>query len=167
MDKAAIDTAIYNQAFSMGIPATVAKIIAAQARYETADYTSNLFKNYNNAFGYKWVGQKKWASGPAFNAPSADAQGNTDGGTYAAYPSVQYSTGELVDWLKRRQNEGKLNIASLTTPDVYAYALKSSGYYGQTASQYGTGILAKLKKIAIDNAGNIATVALLAVAVFF
>ena len=167
MDSAALDSAVYNQATSQGIPANVAKIIVAQARLETADYTSNLFRNFNNAFGYKWVGQKKWANGPAFNAPGQDAQGNPDGGTYASYPSIQYSTGELVDWLKRRQRDGVLTIANLTTPGAYAAALKAAGYYGETASEYGQGLLAKLSKIAGEVGGTLGVIALLALGVFF
>jgi len=167
MDKAAIDTAIYNQAISMGMPAEVAKLIVAQARFESADYNSRLFNDWNNAFGYKWVGQKKWANGPAFAAPNQDAGGNADGGTYAAYNNVQDSTGELVDWLKRRQAEGKFSIASLTTPAAYASALKGSGYYGISSSEYGSGLLAKLGKIAIEVGGTLGAIALLAAGVFF
>jgi len=161
-----IDNIVYNQAVSMGVPSDTAKLIAAQARYETAGYTSNVFKNYNNAFGYKWVGQKKWASGPGGAAGSQDAQGNADGGTYAKYPSVAYSTGELVDWLKRRQAEGKLKISALKTPAQYAAALKASGYYGQTASQYASGLSTMLKYITIA-AGGALTLLLLVAGFFF
>lgn len=159
MDKATIDTAIYNQAISMGVPAEVARLIVAQARYETGDYNNNAYKYYNNAFGYKWVGQQKWANGPG----NISSEGNE----YAAYPSVEYSTGELVDWLYRRQNEGKFSVASLTTPAAYASALKNSGYYGQSASEYGSGLMAKLGKIAIVVGSSLGAIALIATVVFF
>lgn len=157
-----IDTTIYNQAKSMGIADTQAKLIVAQARYETNNYKSPVFNKYNNAFGYKWVGQKKWATGQGGAASSHDAQGNPDGGSYAAYPSVAYSTGEIVDWLKRRQAEKKFVIANLTTPQQYATALKSAGYYGQTASEYGNGLMNTLKNVAIIASGGLGILALIA-----
>jgi flagellum-specific peptidoglycan hydrolase FlgJ len=157
MDAQAIDTAVYNQATSMGVSPTVASIIVAQARLESGDYTNNASTKYNNLFGYKWIGQKKWATGPANTS--------SEGNPYAAYPSVQASTGELVDWLFRRQAEGKFVVNNLTTPEAYATALKGSGYYGITADAYSDGLDAKLKKLLVvigSNAGAIAVIALVA-----
>jgi len=159
------DQQIYNQAILMGVPANVAKLIVSQARYETNDYTSNVFKKYNNAFGYKFVGQKKWPIGAGGGAPSQDAQGNADGGIYANYKSVADSTGEIVDWLKRRQAENKFKIADLNTPQAYANALKNAGYYGQSFTQYAAGLLSKSKNVIIAAGSGLAI--LLIVAGFF
>lgn len=157
-----IDTAIKAQALKMGMPETLASLIVGQARYETNDYTSNVFKTLNNAFGYKYVGQTKWPVGAGTGAPSKDAQGNADGGTYAKYKSVADSTGEIVDWIKRRQAEGKININAIQTPEQYATALKNSGYYGQTASTYAKGITAKLQNVAIAAGSGLAVVLIIA-----
>lgn len=157
-----IDTTIKAQALKMGMPETLANLIVGQARYETNDYTSNVFKTLNNAFGYKFVGQTKWPIGPGSTAPAKDAQGNADGGTYAKYKSVADSTGEIVDWIKRRQAEGVLNITTIQTPGQYAAALKRAGYYGQTASSYATGITAKLKNVAVAAGSGLAAVLIIA-----
>lgn len=161
------DQKIKDQALSMGVPAQVIPMIQAQARTETADYTSNVFKNLNNAFGYKYVGQKKWAAGSGSSAPATDAQGNADGGIYARYKSVEDSTGELVDWLYRRQRDGYFNVADLTDPETYAQGLKDADYYGVSWQQYADSMLAKLKKIATSTGGSITIVLLLIGAFFF
>jgi len=157
MTAGQIDTTIYNQAVSLGIPASVAKIMVAQARYESADYTSNL-SAFNNVFGYKYVPGAKWQAGSAFLSP--------EGNYYAAYNSVNDSTGEIVDWLKRRQSEGYFNIADLTTPAAYADGIKTADYYGQSALDYANGLIAKygLIKVGIVSVG---TVLLVAAAIYF
>lgn len=160
-----IDTQIKAQALKLGIPETIANLIVGQARYETNDYTSNVFKTLNNAFGYKFVGQTKWPIGAGTGAPSKDAQGNADGGTYAKYKNVADSTGEIVDWLKRRQKDGVLNLNTIQTPAQYATALKRAGYYGQSADTYAKGITAKLQNVAIVAGSGFAV--LLLVAGFF
>jgi uncharacterized FlgJ-related protein len=50
-----IDQAIYNTAIEQGFNPTTAKLIAAQARFESADYTSNVFKLNNNTSGIKFT----------------------------------------------------------------------------------------------------------------
>ena len=153
------DTIIYTAARGAGVPDQVARIIAAQARHETGNYTSRVFKNDNNAFGYKFVGQRNAVPGTAAPASEGSAP-------YARYKSVQDSTIEMVNWLKRRQREGKLKIVDLNTPEKYAAALKASGYYGAPQSLYATAVAKHLKSLAITTGGAIAT-ALLFAGIFF
>lgn len=150
------DSIIYNKAVAMGMNPQLAKIIVAQARFETGDYLSPVFKNLNNAFGYKFVGQTKWPVG-------AGAAAN-DGGVYAKYANVADSTGELVDYLKRKEKSGGLVIEQLNTPEQYAAALKRLGYYGITAGQYSKGLTANLRDVKI--AGGIGLLVLLAVGIY-
>jgi hypothetical protein len=161
-----IDSIIKSQVLNMGLSETLAKLIVGQARYETNDYKSNVFLNLNNAFGYKYVGQKKWPIGGGTGAPLSDAQGNPDGGTYAKYKNVADSTGELVDWIKRKESQGFFKIADIQTPEQYAAALKKASYYGQTATTYAKGITAKLNNIVIATSGGIA-ILLIVVGFFF
>lgn len=135
------DLIIYTQAISMNIPHAVAKLIVCQARFESADYTSNSFIHDKNAFGYKWVGQHKWAIGAGIRSTEKDC--------YARYEKLEDSVGELVDWLRRREKEGKLKIEQLRTPDAYAEALKKCGYYGIAPSTYGNGLEAKMKLLCL------------------
>lgn len=170
MSTQQIDNLIYNQAVKMGVPPTVARLIVAQAQYETffngKPYNSPVFKANNNAFGYKFVGQKKWPIGAGTSAASQDAQGNPDGGIYARYANVENSTGEIVDWLYRRQRDKVFTVANLTTPQLYASALKKAGYYGQLASQYASGLSNRLKNVFIVASGT-ATLLLLVAGFFF
>ena len=150
MTASQYDTAIYNQALSMGISPALAKIMVAQARYESADYTSNTFNLTNNAFGYKYYPGSKWQSGQG-NRSSEYGQ---DQSSYASYNSVTDSTGEVVDWLKRRQSEGYFNINDITTATQYADALKSADYYGESSGNYAAGLIAKYGLINVAAVGG-------------
>lgn len=156
-----IDTRIYNQAKKMGINDTLARLIVAQARHETNDYKSRLFNVSNNAFGYKYVGQKKWANGESPVSPPK-SEGLTG---YANYPSVEYSVGELVDWLRRREKNGLFTLDNLTNSQIFADSLKRGGYYGDTIPNYTRGLDSALKKVVI--VGGSITAILLVIGFFF
>ena len=51
------DQLIYNTAIKAGFKPTAAKLIVAQARLESADYTSPVFRNNNATSGMKYIGQ--------------------------------------------------------------------------------------------------------------
>jgi len=51
------DQLIYDAALKGGFNPTSAKLVVAQAKHETCNYTSNVFKKNNNLFGMKFVGQ--------------------------------------------------------------------------------------------------------------
>ena len=130
---------IYDTAISRGLNDSTAKIIVAQSAHETGNWTSNAFKKHNNGFGYMYLKGSKWQTGNKGliadnNAPVAD------------YKNLADSTNELIDWLKRREKEGKFNIQELTTPEKYAKALKDNSYYGAAYSTYVGGIVSGLKK---------------------
>jgi flagellum-specific peptidoglycan hydrolase FlgJ len=117
-----------------GIPDALSRLMVAQAAHETGDFTSNFFKRYNNAFGYSYVKGAKWQ----LPEPGTIAD---NGLPIAAYASVENSTMEVVDWIKRRVNEGKFPaLNTITSPEQYAQLLKSAGYYGDTVSNYLRGL---------------------------
>lgn len=130
---------IYNAARSMGINDTLANLIVAQARHETGDFTSKIFKENNNAFGYTFV------AGGQYQLPSKGRIADNKQPT-AMYASVEDSTKEMVAWLQRREKEGKLKMSELTTPEAYAAALKKSGYYTDAESRYLTAMRKWLSK---------------------
>ena len=123
----------------MGVSDTLANLIVAQARHETADFTSPIFRENNNAFGYTFV------SGAKYQLPSGGRIAD-NGKPTAKYASVEDSAKEMVAWLQRREKEGKFKLKDLTTPEAYAAALKGSGYYGDTESRYLTAIKKWLAK---------------------
>lgn len=139
------DKLIYDQAIKRGLTPTVANLLVAQARLESADYTSNVFKQNTNAFGYKFVGQSGATRGTV--APRSEWPNANTPGYYAKYRSIEDSANEVISWLFRRQQEGKFLVNTLTTAGKYAAGLKAGNYYGDSAANYSNGLTAKLKKI--------------------
>jgi uncharacterized FlgJ-related protein len=121
---------IYNVVRGAGLPTSLSSFIVAQARLETANFTSNVFRKCNNAFGYKAVG----------TAPKCT--GSTEGDYYRQYATVEDSAKEIVGWIRRRQNEGKFpnDLTSIVTPEQYATLLKQSGFYGSPERDYASGL---------------------------
>lgn len=122
--------------FPQGQARLLASLMVAQSKYETANYTSNVFKKNNNAFGYKYYKGSLYQNGFGLVAPSKDAQGNPDGGSYAKYSDVADSAREVADWIGRRK-ESFINVSN---PLTFAAALKNNDYFGQTAYQYYQGV---------------------------
>lgn len=131
----AIENTIYNTAVADGMPSALAKLIVAQSKLETGDYTSNFFLNYNNCFGYSCVPGGQWQSGCGTLADN--------GISIAAYSSIENSTHEITHWIRRRQAEGKFpaDLNEITTADQYSLLLKNAGYYGASLADYTAGVL--------------------------
>lgn len=145
MSEGQIDNIIFTQArrgtpYNPGVPDALASLMVAQAKHETAGYTSNFFLNDNNAFGYSYYAGSPYQLG---------AGGIADNGQpIARYSSVQNSTMEIVDWLYRRYREGRFpDLKSITTPEQYAAALDAVDYFGeQSGNRDYTVYLAGLKR---------------------
>ena len=124
---------IYNALIGQNIPPLLAKIVTAQSQFESGNYKSKVFLTDNNAFGYKYVGQKIATQGLLSPA--------SEGDHYAHYNSVQDSAIELANWLKRRRKEGKLPaLETITSPGQYSKLIKAANYYGASESTYTKGI---------------------------
>ncbi|MCC6288105.1 MAG: glucosaminidase domain-containing protein [Chitinophagaceae bacterium] len=146
------ETAVYNTAINNEVSADVALLIVSQARHESANFSSNVFKQNNNAFGYKYVGQSGASQGTA--APSSE------GGYYAKYDSLEDSALEVVNWWKRRIRQGVINDWSdIATPDSYALALKKAGYYGDSLANYTAALKTWLKGLDLGNEMSFVSVA--------
>jgi uncharacterized FlgJ-related protein len=137
------DQRIYNKALAEGIPSLLSQFIAAQARHETNNYSSNVFLLCNNAFGYKWVGQST-ALGPCTGSP--------EGNSYAKYLSLEDSVYEIVRWIRRRQQDGRFpaDLNDIQTSYQFAQLLKYSGYYGDSITNYANGLAYWLSKVVAD-----------------
>lgn len=157
---------IYNTARSgspvnPGLPPALAYLLVAQSKHETGNYSSNFFKKYNNAFGYSYVPGGRYQSGSGSVADN--------GQPIAAYPTLENSVYEMIDWIYRRRSEGKFpqDLSQVTTPEQYAQLLKDSGYYGDSLANY----LAGLKRFFLNNqvvvAGGGALLVLVAIALLF
>jgi len=145
------DQQIFNTAINNGLPQAVATNLVAQARLESSNYSSNIFLNNNNSFGYKYVGQSLAVPGDL--APRSEW---TDPGTpqyYAKYSSVEDSAQEVINWIFRRIKEGIFTMEDLATPQGYANSFKKADYFGESAFAYGRDLTSILKN-ALSNGLN-------------
>lgn len=143
--NAANDQVIYNEAIAQGTPAAVALNIVAQARHESGNYSSPLFLNYNNAFGYNY-------STSSLNAPY---QLGPATGSYAAYASLSDSVDNLVAWLTWHINRGDFAWSDLVDADSYATTIRQYGYYTDLVDNYINGMETALAVINISPAAAV------------
>jgi uncharacterized FlgJ-related protein len=136
-----IDQKIYNTAIEQGFNPKAAKLIVAQARFESADYTSNVFKKNNNTSGVKYIGQKNAVQGTL----------SPEGNYYAKYNTVQDSLNDKIVRLYNIKMRGVTpeQLKNATDATEFANLLKQRGYYGSSAAEYAAGLRAKLLRINI------------------
>jgi len=150
------DQIIYDTAIKEGFSPTAAKLVVAQARYESADYTSNVFRLNKNTSGMKFIGQplaKKGSLAPPSERSQQCRRNNIcrDSDYYAKFDSVGDSA---KDKIFRNYN---LTIKGVTpeqlknaqTPEEFARLLKIRGYYGIEQDTYSAGLKAKLRRIQV------------------
>lgn len=104
----------------------LATMMVAQSKVESNVYTSNVYIQNKNAFGYKYYAGSIYQVAKGTNAPASE------GDSYGAYASVEDSAREVADWLCRRADYFK----NVVTVADYATALKANQYYGETAAAY-------------------------------
>jgi flagellum-specific peptidoglycan hydrolase FlgJ len=126
--------AIKGTAINPGLPPVLSSLLVAQSAHETGNFTSNLFKNFNNAFGYSYVPGGVYQKGAGTIADN--------GQPIAVYESIEDSTKEVIDWIYRRVKEGKFpaDLFTITTPEQYAQLLKASGFYADSLQNYTAGL---------------------------
>jgi hypothetical protein len=144
-----IDQIIYDTAIKQGFNANAAKLIAAQARFESADYSSNVFLTNNNTSGIKFIGQPNAVRG------SLSPEGNY----YAKFNTIQDAINDKIVRLYNINMRGVTpqQLKNSNTPDDFARLLKQRDYYGDSAygtsgaeseiRNYTNGLKAKLFKI--------------------
>jgi hypothetical protein len=137
---------IYDTAIKAGLSDTTAKLLVGQSAHETGNWTSNAYKKHFNGFGYTYYSGSKWQTGS--RGLIADNKQPV-----ADYKNLSDSTNEVIDWLKRRQAQGKFKISDLNTPEKYAKALEDNNYYTDNYSIYVKGLVIGMKKWA----GNLTT----------
>jgi len=158
-----VDKRIFNQAKALGMSDAVALNIVAQARLESDDYTSNVYRSNTNAFGYKFVGQRNATQG----TPVPGSERTTGPKFYARYKTLEDSTTEMVQWLLRRIKEGQFSMNELLTSNSYAAAIRRPPfqYYGDTLANYQRNMNAKVKLL--TGGSNVATTNNLAIPIIF
>lgn len=154
--SAAYDQLIYDVAIKNGFKPSAAKLIVAQARFESADYTSNVFKNNNNTSGMKYIGQPLATRGTLapVSERSASCKKNgvcSDRDHYAKFQSVADSARDKIERNYNITMKGVTpqQLKNVETPEEFARLLKQRGYYGDKESTYANGLKAKLLRIQI------------------
>lgn len=113
-----------------GVPPALARLMVAWSAYETGGFTSSLYRNYNNLYGYTYAGQSR-----AYRATK-----QPDGTQYyAGYLDPVYSVWEIVNYIYRRVRDSGWSL-SMSTPEQLATALSRAGYMGQNAGIYAQGV---------------------------
>ena len=155
------DQAIYEEAIKQGFTPTAAKLVVAQARFESADYTSGVFQKNNNMYGMKYVGQPLASKGSL--APSNERScptGCKNSDFYAKYASPADSAKDVMSRLYMKTMGGVTpdELKNTTDAEDFALKLKKRSYYGfkktpetwgSEVSNYARGLKAKLLKINI------------------
>jgi len=150
------DQEIYNLAVAEGFNSNVAKYIVAQARLESSDYTSDVFKNNNNMYGMKFVKQPLATRGtlaPPSERSQSCLNSNVckDSDHYAKYKTPIDSPKDVIQRLYKNERNGvgfnELNNSK--THEDFASLLKKRGYYGGTPQQYSSFLKAKLIRMNI------------------
>lgn len=124
---------VFNAAIINGMPPYLAALIVAQAKHESANFTSNIFLNCNNAFGF---GTPSWNFNPCAYSSF-----------FNKYNSLADSTNDLCEWIKRKQDDGLFptNLSSINSIYKYASLLKNAGYYTDSLENYTNGLTAYFK----------------------
>jgi uncharacterized FlgJ-related protein len=148
------DQIIYNVAIQNGFTPIAAKLVVAQARFESADYTSNVFKNNLNTSGMKYAGQPLATKGtlaPYSERTSAcQASGICiNGDYYAKFRSVEDSARDKIErnFAKTMGGVTPDQLKNVKTPEEFANLLKRRSYYGSSESGYASGLKAKLLRL--------------------
>lgn len=138
----------------------------AQARFESADYTSYVFRNNNNTSGMKYVGQPLATRGTLAPANERSASCRAGGACansdhYAKFKSVADSASDKINRLYGKTMGGVTpdQLKNAKSPDEFAMLLKKRSYYGfgkygtpqgdKEQSEYAGGLKAKLLRIEI------------------
>jgi hypothetical protein len=154
------DQEIYNLAIQEGYTPIVAKLIVAQARLESANYTSPVFNCNNNMYGMKYIGQPLATRGTL--APDSEiSRGCSSSGSgcnrigvgscnngdyYAKFNTPLDSARDVITRLYRitRKGVGFNELNSATDSLKFATLLKQRDYFGGSANSYAAGLEARL-----------------------
>lgn len=112
---------------SNGISPEMTEILIAQAKHESANFTSNLFVNTNNAFGMMHPYKRPTTS----LGPFGRAEGRNG---YAKYRCIEESAEDIMLYLKAR------NIPDYKLPRQYIKHLKKKHYFEDSYYKYAKSV---------------------------
>lgn len=130
------DREIFDTALELGADSLTAKILVAQARFESGGYTNRLTRLHNNVFSMQHARQRATTSLGAF----ASAEGRPN--TYASYSSVRSAVVDLFYYFDARKID--LRQHSITN---YVYILKSKSFFEASTEHYKKGLWKEFQKV--------------------
>jgi hypothetical protein len=144
--SAQYDQIIYNTAIKEGFTPTAAKLVVAQARFESADYTSNVFQKNLNTSGMKFIGQPLATRGTPAPKNEQRCNGGCNSDYYAKFKSVQDSASDKIGRLYNKTMGGVTpeQLKNVKDADEFAELLKRRSYYG--FGKFGTEVGNKEQK---------------------
>ena len=112
------------------LPANLIPLVLAQGQHESENFSSSVFENSNNGYGYDYDASSDYQTGQYEQ--------------YGMYPSLDASTSEIIDYIYRRVADGSFpDLTTITTPLQYATLLKNAkigAYYADSIANYSAGI---------------------------
>lgn len=162
----ALEQQIYELAISEGFSPSSAKLIVAQSKLESTNYTSNVFQKNNNMYGMKYVGQPLAQRGTLApineRSESCRSVGTcVDRDFYAKYNSPIDSAKDTLQRLykKTRNGIGFEQLKDVRDADEFAKKLKTRNYFGfydintpqgiREAQEYANLLSSKLKTFSV------------------
>lgn len=128
---------IFNTCLHNGLDTLMARVIVAQAKHESGNFKSKLFKEHNNTFGF--LHSKRRCSTTSVG-PNGCAEGRRG---YASYNNIEEST---IDALIFLYNKNELKFKSV---EEYSHWLKSINYYEANEELYTTALKRHLNKLKV------------------
>jgi uncharacterized FlgJ-related protein len=132
------DQEIFDTALELGADTLMAKIVVAQARLESGNFTNRLTEIHNNVFSMQHPRRRRTTSLGAF----ASAEGRHN--KYASYGSVRDSVIDLFFYFKAKK-------ISFRQPSIRSYVqlLKKKSFFEVTAKKYERELKQNFKKITV------------------
>lgn len=103
-----------------------ADFVIAQARHESADFKSKVYRENNNPFGMKLPSVRPTLAKQGTPAPKSEG-----GGFYARYDNDTEAFRDFLKWLRYTKFP-----TDLTTVEQYVKAMKDRKYFGATEASY-------------------------------
>jgi len=100
-----------------------ADLVIAQAKHESANFTSKVYKTDNNPFGMKVPSKREFLGTPGMKA--------SDGGNYAHYESDSVAFKDLLKWMRATRFP-----TDCETVEQYAAELRARKYYTDSLANY-------------------------------
>jgi uncharacterized FlgJ-related protein len=111
---------VFEELKANGFTSIQAMFITAQAAHETANFTSNVFKNANNCFGFKYTGH------PLETGEYAG---------YGVYKTLEDCVTRYRDYYKKKKYPETFDSA-----EAFIKTLKNNNYYEAPYSEYIKGV---------------------------